>query len=127
MTEWYLPITILPGVGLLVLSTSNIGLNLSSEIASLIKEDCSANESLIEKKIDQMTKLSRALVCLYLSAASLVLSGILKASTLFAPAISEGLLVLGAVFLLVALSFLLRYSIKAVRIRRQQFTDRLSR
>ena len=40
--EWYIPITILPGIGLIILSTSNVVLELNREIERLenSKEDC---------------------------------------------------------------------------------------
>ena len=79
MTEWYIPITILPGVGLLIMSTSGLAANLSNEIAALIKDNCKGHKQLIEKKIDQLTRLNRAMVGLYFSSGALVLSGILKA------------------------------------------------
>lgn len=36
MENWYLPITIVPGVGLLILSTSNLMVILSDELNGLI-------------------------------------------------------------------------------------------
>lgn len=124
MTEWYIPITILPGVGLLIMSTSGLVANLSNEIAALIKENCTEHKRLIEKKIDQLTRLNRAMVGLYFSSGSLVLSGILKAA-LPEIIIPEWLLFLGALLLFGALYFLMRYSIMAVKIRKQQFIDQL--
>ena len=125
MTEWYIPITIIPGVGLLIMSTSGLVANLSNEIAALIKESCQAHRSLIEKKIDHLTRLTRAMVTLYCSSAVLVPSGILKVVLSENP-IPEALLFIGALLLFAGLFFLMRYSIFAVRIRKQQFIDQLS-
>lgn len=125
MTEWYIPITILPGVGLLIMSTSGLVANLSNETGALIKENCQLNKSLIQKKIEQLTRLNRAMVGLYFSSGSLVLSGILKA-VLSTNYISEALLFLGALLLFVGLFFLMRYSVLAVKIRKQQFLDQLA-
>ncbi len=124
MTEWYIPITILPGVGLLIMSTASLVANLSNEIASLIKENCTEYKQLIQKKIDQLTRLNRALVGLYFCSGALVLSGILKA-VLSENIIPEALLFLGAILLFGALFYLMRYSIIAVKIRKQQFIDQL--
>ena len=41
MQEWYLPITILPALGMLILSTTNQMMSLSNEINSLLREKCS--------------------------------------------------------------------------------------
>jgi hypothetical protein len=125
MTEWYIPITIIPGVGLLIASTASLVGNVSNEIASLIQDNCQAHKALIQKKIDQLTRLNRAMVSLYSSSAVLVLSGILKA-VLSENLIPEALLFVGALLLFAGLFFLMRYSILAVRIRKQQFVDQLS-
>ena len=50
MENWYLPITIVPGLGLLVLSTSNLLGQLSLEIKNLITEH-SDYQSLTKTKI----------------------------------------------------------------------------
>lgn len=36
--QWIIPITVLPGIALIVLSTSNILLNLNNEVTQLNKE-----------------------------------------------------------------------------------------
>ncbi|MEQ9300128.1 MAG: hypothetical protein RIF33_16260 [Cyclobacteriaceae bacterium] len=125
MTEWYIPITILPGVGLLIMSTSALVANLSNETGALIKENCQLNKLLIQNKIEQLTRLNRAMVGLYFSSGALVLSGILKA-VLSTNYVSEALLFLGALLLFVGLFFLMRYSVLAVKIRKQQFLDQLA-
>lgn len=39
--EWYIPITILPGIGMLILSTTNQMMMLSAEIGELLSDKCS--------------------------------------------------------------------------------------
>ena len=75
MENWYLPITIVPGIGLLILSTSNLIVTLSNELSGLIKEH-SKDEPIILRKLVQLKILNRAMVFFYISVACLAIAGI---------------------------------------------------
>ena len=126
MNEWYIPITILPGICLLILSTTNIMLELSKEINLLIQTG--NDHQLISKKLRQLKTLNRSMVFLYLASASFVVSGLL--SGLFesteAPLISSKYVVIAGIILtLTALGHLIVYSTRAVRIRQDQHQKQL--
>jgi hypothetical protein len=53
MKNSYLPITIVPGIGLLILSTSNLMVTLSNALSGLIKEQ-SKMDSIISRKLTQL-------------------------------------------------------------------------
>ncbi|GAA4275851.1 DUF2721 domain-containing protein [Aquimarina mytili] len=126
MENWYVPITIVPGIGLLILSTSNLLVALSTEIKSLIADTNS--EQLIERKLKQLKLLNNAMVFLYISVACFVISGLV--SGLF---ISTGakfnssiyITITGIIFALLGLIALIIYSFKAVKIRQDQFQNTL--
>ncbi len=65
--EWYAPLTILPAVGLLILSTSNFLVALNIEIYQLEKNK-ELNEWIINQKIKQLRRLGIANSFLYSSA-----------------------------------------------------------
>ncbi len=53
--NWYVPITIIPGLGMLILSTVTQILSLSGEINSLVSQKCSAFQHEVSKrKIKQL-------------------------------------------------------------------------
>ncbi|QTD36740.1 hypothetical protein JL193_11400 [Polaribacter batillariae] len=124
--NWYLPITIIPGLGMLILSTVTLLLNLSSEINGLVNKKCSAFQHEISvRKIKQLGLLTRANALLYLATGSYVLSGILgvifdSSSTLSVPSIT---LYIGTFFIFIAISFLITYAFRAVKIRKDQFLN----
>ncbi len=126
MQEWYLPITILPAIGMIILSTTSQMMALSSEINDLLKEKCTDFEHAISaKKIKQLGLLTRASALLYLAAGIYVLSGIFGAvleneSLLDAPSL---LLYSGTLLVFAAFILLIIYAFKAVRIRRLQFDN----
>jgi hypothetical protein len=122
--EWYIPITIIPGVALLILSTSNFIIALGVEIQQLQTEARSAKR-VLRKKISQLNILSLAIVMLYVSIALFTLSGMLIGlitnggqSIGPAPAISVSLAMLT---LFSGISLLILFAIRAVRIRKQQY------
>lgn len=122
MDNWYIPITILPGVALLILSTSNLMIALSGEIRQRIESKMKAETTI--RKLRQLKMLSRSLVCFYVGAACMVGAGV---QNLFSvnQLITEILLMVGAVCIFIAVSFLIVFSLRAVRIRQDEFNESL--
>lgn len=121
--EWYIPITILPGIGMLILSTTNQMMMLSAEIGELLSDKCSQfQHDISDKKIKQLGRLTRAAALLYVSAACFVLSGILGAFILGTAweRIPEFVLILGVILVLIALCLLIMYGVHTIRIRMMQ-------
>ena len=120
MDKWYIPVTFLPGISLLILSTSNIILALSTEINSLIEEH--KKDHILLNKIKQLRLLTNALTGFYITAAAFVLSGglgfLLEAEKSQIP---QYTLYLGVLCTFVSLSLLIIYAYRAVSIRKQQF------
>ncbi|WP_103070186.1 hypothetical protein [Aquimarina sediminis] len=126
MQEWYLPITILPALGMLILSTTSQMMTLSGEINTLLQNKCTEFQHLIsDKKIKQLGLLTRASALLYLASGIYVLSGIFGAilenqSFYDVPSL---LLYAGTVLVFVAFVLLIIYAFKAVKIRKLQFDN----
>jgi len=121
--EWYIPITMLPGLGMLTLSTTHQMMMLSAEVGDLLSDKCSKfQHEISDKKIKQLGRLTRAAALLYISAACFVLSGILGAFILGTAwaRIPELVLILGVVLVLVALCLLIIYGVHTIRIRMLQ-------
>lgn len=125
MDQWYIPITILPGICLLILSTSNLLIGLNQEIFQLLKDK--ANKMVITRKIDQLERLSKAMVLLYCSAALMVLSGILTAFDFSIGTVDFGFIsmLMGVLMTLAGLIYLIRYALNAVSIRKNQHNSSL--
>ena len=125
MEKWYLPITIIPAVGLLLISTSNLINGLSQEIAQLIKDKNPRLRDIIEMKIVQLGRLNRAMVGFYISAACLVLasffSGLLTNAMINHKLYMFVFMILSIGSSFVSIVFLSIYSLMAVRIKKEQF------
>ncbi len=127
MENWYLPITIVPGIGLLILSTSNLMVTLTNELSGFIKEQ-SKDESIIHRKLAQLKTLNRAMVLFYIAVACLAIAGLiggleLKVIEKSATYIS----VLGIVIMLLGLFSLIKYSYRAVSFRQDQFNSKFNK
>ncbi|WP_299677093.1 DUF2721 domain-containing protein [uncultured Dokdonia sp.] len=124
MQEWYVPITILPGICLLILSTSNIMIDLSREIKSLINENEGDASTLIERKLKQLKLINSAMALLYLSVVSFVLSALFSGLKENVGWNFQGdiyVLFLGILVAILALLSLMLYSFRAVRLRQDQY------
>ena len=123
MDNWYIPITIIPGIGLLILSTSNLMVTLSTEINTLI-HNTDENDVIINKKLIQLKLLNRAMVLFYIAISCLVTAALiggisLKLDIEATPALY--VIILGIIILLLGLFWLIKYSYRAVSIRQDQF------
>ena len=115
--EWYIPMTIIPGIGLIILSTSNIMLALNNEISNL-EDRPSRNSEIIKSKLSQLKSLSISIVFQYLGVLFFLLSGIV-ASVLKTDFIPHILLFVGVGVISISIVLLLFYSIKSVSIRQK--------
>jgi hypothetical protein len=114
--EWYVPLTIIPGVALIILSTSNIMLALNSEITTLV-EDRAKNKKVINLKLLQLKRLSISIVLQYIGICFFLVSGITKSLFPDSGSLANMLLLAGVAIITVFILILLVYSIKAVTIR----------
>ncbi|MGH1384553.1 hypothetical protein [Kordia sp.] len=126
MENWYLPITIVPGIGLLILSTSNLMVTLSSELNGLIMEGCK-DQPIIIRKLVQLKTLNRAMVFFYIAVACLAISGLIAGLELSSIGDSATYIsIIGIVIMLLGLFSLIKYSYRAVSIRQDQFKTRIN-
>lgn len=124
MESWYVPITIVPGIGLLLMSTSTLLGALSIEIKNLI-EDHIDYETLLQRKLTQLKLVNYAMVFLYVSVACFVLSGLIAGLYESTHTMNDDIpiyfSVIGILSCLAALLLLILFSFRAVKIKQDQF------
>jgi len=128
MDTWIFPLTILPGIGLIITSSTNWAVALTGEINQLLK-DQHCDRSILRKKIEQLGLINRALVALYICATMCAFGGFVGAVGLVD---TQGIqrtvnivIGIGMAFLLAATTMLIIYAFRAVNIKRKQFLNRL--
>ncbi len=124
MEKWYFPITMLPGIALLVLSTSTLLTALSNEIDQRIKEE--RDPTITQRKLKQLYLLNNALGLLYIGIGFMLVAGLFFGlNTFFSIAASIGSItfLLGVLSVLSAIVCLIIYSQRAVRLRQDQFQN----
>ena len=123
MTEsslWITPLLILPGVALLILSTSFRFNRLHDEIDHIVFEKHASTEILLNELLMRGTLFRNALISLYLSVAFLAVAGLCGASLAFLGSafswIPAGLSGLAVAFLIFAALSLIRESSSSLGI-----------
>ena len=123
MENWYLPITLLPGIALLILSTSNLMVALSNEINNYVGSN-SENYTIMTRKMAQLKLLNTTLVLFYISVAFLAISGLLgglRTALSLEGRIVNYISIAGLVIFLLGIICLITYSYRAVNIHQDQF------
>lgn len=124
--EWYLPMTIIPGIGLIILSTSNLMLTLNAEITQLVNNQTASRE-VVKLKLTQLKNLSISIVFQYIGVMFFLFSGIFKSIFSDSNTIPKGLLSIGVGVVSISIIILLIYSIRAVSIRQKHLSSPLER
>ncbi|MBN8675025.1 hypothetical protein PDL71_10905 [Lacibacter sp. MH-610] len=118
--DWYLPITIIPGVGVLIVSTTNQIIALNIDIAQMISnKSCMEQMRIFDKKNNQLKKLARATVLFYISSALYVFSG-LSGAFMSSRGVSEVVLIAATACLFAALGYLIFYGHDLIKIQKIQ-------
>jgi hypothetical protein len=130
MENWVIPLTLIPGIGMIILSTSHLSTSVSDEINTLLQKD-NCDRSLIQIKISQLSLLNIALVSLYISTAIFSVTGLIEGiftlqNAMTNSAFQQTLLVTGVASLVIATFLLIAFSIRKVKIKRDQFLKNIS-
>lgn len=125
--SWIFPLTILPGIGMLIMSTTHWATALTNEISQSL-ENSRVSKSIIERKIEQLSLVNRTLVLLYICAGLCGVAGFFGAlcqQNHFNGTIYMNVLLACAIFILViATCMLIRFAYRATKIKREQFEER---
>ena len=119
--RWIIPITVLPGIALIVMSTSNILLSLNNEITLLNKEKEKYRE-IIGLKLIQMKRLNWSLVLLYIGILIFLVSGVLGAITDPENIYTVSSMVAGVLVLIIAIVLLIIFGFKSINIRKKHLS-----
>ena len=116
--EWYAPLTVLPAIGLIIMSTTNFIVALNNEIVEMEMSD-TPNETVIILKLAQLRRLGLANASLYASSLCFLLAGL--SSAVFNDAdIQKYVMIAGVSLTAIALTLLFIHSMKAVSIRHKR-------
>lgn len=113
--EWYIPISLLPGIAILIMSTGNFIVALNAELKEL-KKQYNLYEVVIKMKIKQLRRLSIAIAGLYLSVFVFTLLGFFIWFGV-PEAIAYFILVIAFLIMTYAVYLLVSFSIRAIKIR----------
>lgn len=115
--DWYIPITLLPGIALLILSTSNFIIAINVEI-QVLKEKKELFKDIIKLKMKQLKRLNYAISGLYVSVLFFTISG-LFASLDRSDELTFTVISIGTAIMTLSVILLIIYSISANWIKRK--------
>jgi hypothetical protein len=116
--QWIVPITVIPGIALIVLSTSSLLISLNKEISQLNAERDKYRD-IIDLKIIQLKRLNWSLVLLYIGILFFLISGVLGALTEPDTRYPIACMLAGVLVLIAALIILIIYGFKSIYIRQR--------
>jgi len=114
--QWIVPVTLVPGIALIVLSTSNFVISLNREITEL-NNNKDKYQEIISLKLIQLRRLNLALLMLYIGIFFFLTSGILGAITEPVTIYSTAGMIAGILVLLIGMIILIIYGFKSIYIR----------
>jgi len=114
--HWIMPITVLPGIALIVLSTSKLVVSLNKEIAGLNKEKEKYGE-IISLKLMQLRRLNWSLVLMYIGILLFLSSGVLGAIIQPENIYTLSSMIAGVGLIILAIFLLIIYGFKSIYIR----------
>lgn len=125
--EWYIPISIIPSIALLLNSTTQLTLGITEELYKK-QDDYQKNEYIINAKLNQVKILSATSVILYISLGVLVATVLLSGIGIITSTHTDiGMFVAIALFF-IAIVLMVIFSVKAFTIRQRQFkTDLMNK
>ena len=118
--EWYIPITIIPGVGMFIMSTASLMIALNTEIREL-NEEKKKYYTIILDKIVQLKRLNYAMIVQYIATFLFLIGGVLGEITQN-PNLIIYLVLAGVLALTLSIGFLIIYGLKSVKIRQKHLT-----
>jgi len=116
-----IPITILPAVGLLILSTSSTFIHVNDVISKFTKEECKEHKIKVRRELKRANYLRNSLICFYVSIALFLLGTILTYLSLsfasnYSQAILEISICIGVFFIFIAVFNLIAESVLNYRL-----------
>ena len=119
--HWIMPITVLPGIALIVLSTSKLVVSLNKEIAGLNKEKEKYGE-IISLKLMQLRRLNWSLVLMYIGILLFLSSGVLGAIIQPENIYTLSSMIAGVGLIILAIFLLIIYGFKSIYIRERHLS-----
>ncbi len=116
--QWYIPITIIPGIGLIIMSTSNLIIALNLEVSAL-NLNREAFHEIIALKMGQLRRLNWAMVFLYSGILCFLLSGLLAVLINPLGLLVRIIMIVGVACSLVAILYLVAFGFRAIHIRQK--------
>lgn len=121
METWQINISLIPSIAVILTSANRMALGLTDEINLRLLSNPEAYRHVLPLKIQQLKRLSLAIVFMYTSLAILVINALLTGCDFIQPPHDKYLIFVAILIFLVGLHFKIMFAINAYFIRQKQF------
>lgn len=121
METWQINISLIPSIAVILTSANRMALGLTDEINLRLLSNPEAYRHVLPLKIQQLKRLSLAIVIMYTSLAILVINALLTGCDFIQPPHDKYLIFVAILIFLVGLHFKIMFAINAYFIRQKQF------
>jgi len=121
MDYWQINLSLIPSIAVVLNSSNRVALGLTDEINVRLSQNIDAYQEILPHKIQQLKRISIAIVLMYLSLAVLVVNSLLTALEVVIRPQDLYLILFAISLFLVALLLNISFSFHSYKIRQKQF------
>jgi len=126
MENWQINISLIPSIAVILTSINRMALGLTDEINVRLSQNIDAYKEILPLKIQQLRRLSLAIILMYISLALLVINALFSALNLLNKPYDIVLIIVSISIFLVAIFVKIQFSYNAYKIRQEQFNNFLT-
>jgi len=123
MENWQINISLIPSIAVIITSINRMALGLTDEINVRLSQNIDAYKEILPLKIQQLKRLSLAIILMYISLALLVINALFSAKNLLNKPYDIVLIIVSISIFLIAIFVKIQFSYNAYKIRQEQFNN----
>jgi len=123
MENWQINISLIPSIAVIITSINRMALGLTDEINVRLSQNIDAYKEILPLKIQQLKRLSLAIILMYISLALLVINALFSALNLLNKPYDIVLIIVSISIFLIAIFVKIQFSYNAYKIRQEQFNN----
>jgi len=123
MENWQINISLIPSIAVIITSINRMALGLTDEINVRLSQNIDAYKEILPLKIQQLKRLSLAIILMYISLALLVINALFSAKNLLNMPYDIVLIIVSISIFLIAIFVKIQFSYNAYKIRQEQFNN----
>ncbi|MFZ1581579.1 MAG: hypothetical protein WAT26_10575 [Saprospiraceae bacterium] len=127
MENWQINLSLIPSIAVVLTSANRMALGLTDEINVRLLTNPDNFTEVLPLKIQQLRRLSLAIIFMYISLAILILNAIFQSLTSMSKIYGSYVILVSIMFFLIGILLKIQFSFYAFKIRQRQFQNFLNK